>query len=1184
MTDKHSPMPHFLEGEINLPDLEEKILAFWDEHKIFEKSLEQTAEGKPFTFYDGPPFATGLPHYGHILASTIKDVVPRYQTMNGRFVRRRWGWDCHGLPIEEIVERKLGISGKKQIEAIGVKTFNETCRSMVLQYVSEWRTMIRRMARWVDFDDSYKTMDTDFMESVWWGFKQTFDKGLIYEGRKVLLYCPRCETPLSNFEVAMDNSYKDVQEESVIVKFEVINEGQTKGLNLPPAMNTYLLAWTTTPWSLPGDVALAINSEINYGVYEKDGEGFILAVDRAKDFGFENPRAIWPGSQLRGVQYKPLYKISSMEGDKSYRVYGASFVTTEEGTGIVHIAPVHGEDDYLLGIANGLPIVPLIDERGMFNEQSPEFLRGQYFKKGDKLVISDLEKRELLFEKKSITHSYPFCWRCGTALFYNAIPAWFVNIQKIKPGLLASNEKEINWFPEHLKHGRYQKSVESAPDWNISRNRYWGNPVPVWKCGDCGKIEAVGSLEELSKKAGGAKNNYWVMRHGEAESNIFDIMDSGQRKYLHLTPRGKEQALASAEKFKKELDREKKKIDIIIASDVTRTHDTEHIVASVLTGEKEMLETRIEEIHLGPTLTGYKDEDYHRMFPTLESRFEKRPEGGESVRDVRTRVWEFLKECEEKYEGKNILLISHEYPIWMMMHVAEAWSEKRAIKENEDCKGAFIGFAEIRKLDFKNVPRNDSGEADLHRPYIDDVTFSCDCGGVMKRTPEIFDSWIEAGSMPFAEYHYPFENEKEFKKHFPAQFVAEYIGQTRAWFYLSHVLSFILFGKAPFENVVTTGTILAEDGSKMSKSKNNFPDPKLLIDKYGADSLRFYLMNSVVMQADSLDFSEKGVEGAYRKVGMLLANVYKYFATYRGEIEANNNDLNNGASSVASKGEAVTGKDILDQWIKVRTEELVDVVTTSLDTYDTVHATRAIQEYVDDLSTWYLRRSRKRKDAGFFTTMQESMLTVSRVMAPFMPFLAEALHGELAGANAPVSVHLEAWPKAGFSLSEKERKELTENMTAVRGLASAGLAARVAAGIKVRQPLASMTIAVKLSDELQAVLADEVNVKKILFDTDLKEPLLDTAITEELREEGTVRELTRMFQGLRQKAALKPADRIIAMAELPAAAKQAIEHNEQFFLSEIGATKIEYARSEKFEAEESGKLNGEDVWAALRKI
>ncbi len=829
----------------------------------------------------------------------------------------------------------------------------------------------------------------------------------------------------------------------------------------------------------------------------------------------------------------------------------------------------------------------MLDDRGLFNDKAPEFLRGQYFKKADKLVMEDLEKRGLLFKKEKYTHSYPHCWRCGTALFYNAIPAWFVNIQKIKQGLLDSNQKEINWFPEDLKNGRYQKSVEAAPDWNISRNRYWGNPVPVWKCEGCDHVEVVGSMEELSEKAGGSRNNYWVMRHGEAESNMFDIMDSGQRKYLHLTPRGKEQALASAEKFKKELAKEHKKIDIIITSDITRTKDTEHIVATVLTGEKELVDARLEEIHLGPTLTGYQDEKYYQMYPTLESRFEKRPEEGESLRDLRARMWEFLKDCEEKYKGKNILLISHEYPIWMLAHTAEAWSEKRAVQENSNSKHGFIGFAEIRKLDVKAVPRNDSGEADLHRPYIDDVTFPCaKCGAVMRRTTEIFDSWIEAGSMPFAEYHYPFENEKEFKHHFPAQFVAEYIAQTRAWFYLSHVVSYILFGHAPFENVVTTGTILAEDGSKMSKSKNNFPDPKLLIDKFGADALRFYLMNSTVMQADNLSFSEKGVEGVYRKVGSLLLNVYKYYATYRNDEVVE--DFAGAANGAGEAGDGAEGN-LLDLWIRTRTGELVETVTVSLDAYDTVRATRAIQEYVDDLSTWYLRRSRKRKDAAFFETMRGTLLAVSRTIAPFMPFLAEAIYLELAPANGAGSVHLESWPKAEFSLGEKERKELLESMAEIRRIASLGLAARAAAKIKVRQPLAKLSVrgaeATVRAAGLLDILKSEINVKEIVFVPELaNEVELDTEITPALREEGLVREVARMFQELRQKAGLQSKDKIIAMMELPEKIMQVIDRNEALFLKNIGATAVEFGRSEKFAAEEVAKLEGGDIWVAIRKV
>ena len=622
------PRPDFLglDRGFDVSKLEEKILAFWETNQIFEKSLLQTKKGEPFTFYDGPPFATGLPHYGHILASTIKDVVPRYQTMRGRYVRRRWGWDCHGLPIEEIVERKLGISGKKQIEEVGIKQFNETCRSMVLDYADEWGKMIRRMARWVEFDDSYKTMDTDYMESVWWAFKEIYKKSLVYAGRKVLLYCPRCETPVSNFEVAMDNSYKDVNEEAVTVKFKVIIENRAKGFTLP--QNTFLLAWTTTPWTLPGNIALAVNPDLEYGVYEHGNEAFILATNKAEAYGLQNPRIRFSGSQLRGVEYEPLYEITAMKGRKSYRVYGASFVTAADGTGIVHTAVVYGEDDYALGMQQGLPIVPLLDEKGHFNDKAPEFLRGKYFKGAEREIKEDLEKRGLLFKKEMHTHSYPHCWRCGSVLYYDAIPAWFINIQKIKQKLITSNKKEINWFPEHLKLGRYEKSVEAAPDWNISRNRYWGNPIPVWRCEKCGEEEAIGGLRELSVRAGGSKNNYWVMRHGEAESNIFDIIDSGERKYLRLTPRGQRQVFDSIERFKSELARKKMKLDVIVASDVTRARETEKIDMSVIAGKKVLLDKRLEEIHLGPTLAGNHDAKYGKDFPTYESRFEKRPLGG----------------------------------------------------------------------------------------------------------------------------------------------------------------------------------------------------------------------------------------------------------------------------------------------------------------------------------------------------------------------------------------------------------------------------------------------------------------------------------------------------------------------------------------------------------------------------
>jgi isoleucyl-tRNA synthetase len=952
------------------------------------------------------------------------------------------------------------------------------------------------------------------------------------------------------------------------------------------------LAWTTTPWTLPGNVALAVGKDIAYTALRIKGvnELYIVAGELVhavfKDKEIEIVHMGISGKDLVGLEYQPLFDVPALRSEKSYKVYAADFVTTTDGTGVVHTAVVYGEDDYALGVREGLPIVPLLDEKGTFNGEVQESLRGLYFKKAEKFIKNDLEARGLLFKREMYTHSYPHCWRCGTGLFYNAIPAWFVNIQKIKSKLLTSNKSSINWFPEHLKRGRYEKSVEAAPDWNISRNRYWGNPIPVWRCEECDALEAVGSLAELSEKTGGPKNHYWTMRHGEAESNLFNIINSHGGAF-HLTPHGKKQVAAAVKRLRAALAKKHQKIDVIIASDVMRTKESEDIAGEIFAGDSVLVDTRLEEIHLGPALDGYRDEKYHDQFPTYESRFETRPEGGESLRDVRTRAWQFLEECEKKYEGKNILIISHEYPIWMLHETAEGWSEKRAISEKEarDKKkeGLFVGFAEIAPLDLKTLPRNDSGEADMHRPYIDEVTFLCaKCGKMMRRTPEIFDSWVEAGSMPFAEYHYPFENKKVFESRFPAQFVAEYIAQTRAWFYVMHVISVILFGKAPFENVVTTGTILAEDGSKMSKSKANYPDPKLMIDKYGADSLRFYLMSSVVMQADNLNFSEKGVESAHRKVELLLFNVYKYFGTYVAMKEA----PAKAKKEVSSKG------DLLDVWITARSEQLVETVTKCLDAYDTVHATRAIQEYVDDLSTWYLRRSRKRKDDAFFGTLSRSLLTASIVLAPFMPFFAEALYGALRSHGEKLetaeSVHLVPWPKVKFSLGATERKKLCEAMAETRRLASAGLAKRAGAGIKVRQPLQSLRVkspALKGKKGFLEILKDEVNVKEIIFDAKMEEDVaLDTTITSALREEGFMREFVRAVQELRQKAALQPRDVIALAFEATPIVRDAVQKNEIAIKKEINAKTISLGKSDKCDAEETVKVGGEDGWIGMRKI
>jgi len=1059
--------------------LEEEILKFWEDNKIFEKSLNQTKGGAPYTFYDGPPFATGTPHYGHILASTVKDLFPRYQTMKGHFVRRRWGWDCHGLPIEELVERKLGISGKKDIEKLGIQKFNETCRSMVMTYVAEWRKTVRRMARWVDFDNSYKTMDRDYMESVWWAFKQIYDKGLVYEGRRVLMYCPRCETPISNFEVAMDNSYKDVTEETVIAKFKV--KGQD---------NTYVLAWTTTPWTLPGNVALAVGDDIDYVKVKFGDEFLILAKERLSVLHDSDDRqkevvGEMKGSELVGLAYEPLYDVPLVsQSDKAHKVYSADFVTTEDGTGVVHTAVVYGEDDYQLGLKVGLPIVPLLDEKGIFNEDAPSLIRGQYFKESEKLIKKDLESRELLFARNQHNHSYPHCWRCSTPLYYNAIPAWFMNIQKVKDGLVKTNE-DISWHPDHLKHGRYQKSVEAAPDWNISRNRYWGNPIPVWKCVDpkCDGIKVVGSIKEL----GLTKNIFLFSRHGEAEHNVSGIVSCHPEiKPYNLTTNGLERAEGLAEMI-----RQNGGVDVIISSDLTRTRQTAETVGKALNVPVEFDE-RLREYNVG-IYNGGSIEQFNRDFPYHEL-WDKTPEGGENNHQVQQRMVEFIQETNKKYSGKKILVVSHGHPLYSLM-------------EYFGSELPYPKYATQFELDVSIV--------DLHRPYIDEVVLKCDkCGGDSKRISEIFDSWVEAGSMPFAEYHYPFDQKELFESRFPGQFVAEYIAQTRAWFYVMHVIGYNIFGKAPFQNVVTTGNILAEDGQKMSKSKNNYPDPAIVLEKYGADALRFYLMNSVVMQADNVNFSERELGVIYRKNILILWNVYNYFVTYANEAQ-----WDTGPQALDYQPKLV-----LDQWAIAKTQELVNSVTENLDGYNTVRATRNIETYINELSTWYLRRNRGRKDTEFFDVLRHCLIMTARVMAPVTPYISEIIFKNLTRRDIS-SVHLTSWPEK-MELTEAQSKTLID-METVKNLVEQGHSLRKSANIKLRQPLNSFVYAGKqaLAKEFEEILADELNVKSVSFG---EVQAFDLNITPELRLEGLARELERAVQGMRKEQGFKVGE----MAEL----------------------------------------------------
>ncbi len=910
--------------EVN--EIEKEILKFWSKDNTFEKSLKKTQNGKPYIFYDGPPFATGLPHYGHLLASILKDVFPRFFTMNGQYVRRNWGWDCHGLPIENIAEKELKINSKDEIEKMGISKFNNFCRTKVLTYASEWKKTIDRVGRWVDFDNSYKTMDNDYIESVWWAFKQLFDRGYIYEGEKILMYCPRCSTPLAKSEIAMDNSYKTVKEITLFLKFKLKSE------------DAYALAWTTTPWTLPSNLALTVNPKLVYSfVKDKDTkETYILAKDLIDKFykskeDYEIVKEVL-GKNLENLEYEPMFPY--FEGTKNaFKFILGDFVTAEEGTGIVHTAPAFGEDDNIVCRKYKIPMVQPVDEKGYFTDEVKDFA-GQYIFDANLEIVKFLKENGKALMSRKMEHEYPFCYRCETKLMYRALPAWFVDIDKVRKKLLKLNQK-INWIPEFLKEGRMKHNISTAPDWNISRNRYWATAIPVWKS-ESGKIKVIGSIDELKKYA-------------------------------------------------------------------------------------------------------------------------------------------------------------------------------------------------------KNLP---SKKIDLHKDYLDGVVLDVD-GEEYKRIPEVLDCWFESGSMTFAQFHYPFENKEFFEKNFPAQFVVEYIGQTRAWFYYMMVLSAILFDKIPFENVLTTGTILAEDGEKMSKSKKNFPDPSIIIEKYGVDALRFYLLQSPVMNADNFNFSERGIEEIYKKVILLLYNVNNFYSMYKTEKILDKEKLRD-----------------IDKWIISRVNETGIFVEEQFKEYNTIKVCESIRNFVEDLSTWYVRVNRDRFNEGdeiAKVVLKEVLDKLSKILAPITPFIAEKIYQTLNGEK--VSVHLTDWPK----FDKKDiHKKIQEKIFEAREIVSKGLRERDKVGIGLKWPLQKISIPEKdFNEEILNLIRQELNVKEIKFKA-IKEVKLDTKLTPELEAEGYSREVSRIVQAFRKKLGLNKKDLIELFVQTDANFIKVLESQREFIKERTNSEKVEF--------------------------
>lgn len=947
--------------KVNFPEIEERILKFWKKNKIFEKSVKNRPKSKEFTFYDGPPYATGMPHYGHLLPGTIKDVIPRYKTMQGYRVERVWGWDTHGLPIENIVERELGFKSKLDIKDYGIDKFNEACRSKVFGYVEAWKKIIARTGRWVDMENAYVTLTKDYMESVWWVFSQLWGKGLVYEGYKVMPYCPRCATGLSSFEVGL-GGYQEKVDKAITVKFELEDEP-----------GTYLLAWTTTPWTLPGNLALAVGEKIKYVKVKAGNVNYILAKDRYEIYKSEiggNAEEEFSGKELVGKKYKPLFSYYK-NPKKAFEVVAGDFVTTEDGTGIVHIAPAFGEDDYAVSKKNGIDFFMPVDDLGRLTKETDYEGMSAVEPATNEKIINDLSKK--IIKVEDFSHQYPYCWRCDTPLIYKAIDSWFVSIEKLRPKM-QKNNKDVYWMPEFVGKGRFAKLIEGAPDWNISRNRYWGVPIPVWRCPECKERIAFNSVAELEKAT-------------------------------------------------------KKKIN------------------------------------------------------------------------------------------------------------------------------------------------------DIHLHKISGLKVRCKCGKDASLTGEILDVWFDSGSMPYGRMHYPFENKERFSREFPADFIAEGIDQTRGWFNSLLILGTALFDKSPFKSVIVNGTVLAEDGQKMSKRLNNYPDPMDMMNKYGADALRFYLMNSPAVRAEDLRFSEKGVDELVKKVTLTLWNSYSFFTTYASLDKWDPDE----------KGDWTESKrPLMDRWLISRRNTLIKNVTGAMEKYDLSNATRLLIDFMDELSNWYIRRSRKRfwkseddsdKKAAYHTLYKTLMVYVS-LIAPFMPFVTEEIYQNMKSwrKGKKESIHLSEWPEIDEGMIDKK---IEKEMELARQIVEAGLAQRNEKSIKVRQPLASLTVissVVKLPVDLINIISEEVNVKTVMLKKGSKLSVkLDTKITPGLKAEGIARDFIRFVQDGRKKAGFNVEDRIkTAWETSDAEIAKAIKSQSKYIAKET--LSVEFSRGDsKSEYSEIVKLDGKEV-------
>ncbi len=1127
---------------------EEKILDFWNKNQIFEKTLEKESPKGEFVFYDGPVTSNAKPVFHTLEPFAFKDVIPRFRTMSGFHVRRKGGWDTHGLPVELQIEKKLGFKSKKDIEEYGIAKFNRLCKESVGEYISDWQDFTRRMGYWADQVNAYVTYESEYMESIWNIVKTVNEKGLLYKDYKVLPWCPRCGTALSSHELAL--GYQDDKDLAVTVEFRVIGES-----------NTSILAWTTTPWTLPGNVALAVHPDVLYVKIEKKDMGagdlvrFILAKERLE--------AIFPndeykivkeikGKDLIGLKYEPLYPFLSEKFnqknkqqnpeafEKSYQVYGADFVTTTDGTGIVHTAVMYGQDDFVLGTKIGLPKYHLVKENGHFLD-GMDFLSDRFVKDEEVAIdiIKDLAHRGLLFKKEKYEHSYPHCWRCKTPLIYYARDSWYIAMSKLRDELVKENEG-IRWEPEHIKEGRFGEWLREIKDWAISRERYWGTPLPIWEDLD-GKPYVFGSVDELKKYTKKSGNKYFVMRHGESTHNLNWGISTQATNPDTLTEKGKEQVLISAKLLKD------KNIDMVVISPFKRTKETADIVCLTL-GLKEdsiISDDRLHEMGVY-SFEGKTWDEYHKMFPKTEACFNSKCKGDESYSDVKKRVMEVIYEYESKYQNKNILFVTHGSPGWLMTAGVRGLSLDETYKMITDVSSSHlddIKNAEVRELSFVPLPHNSDYEVDLHKPYIDDFEIFDEKGNPLKRVKEVMDVWFDSGAMPFAQDHYPFGNAPLL---YPADFISEAIDQTRGWFYTLHAIG-VLMGKGKaYKNVICLGHVLDKEGKKMSKSIGNIIDPWDLMNKYGVDALRLW-MYTVNQPGDSKNFDEKTVDEILKKVFNPVLNIVTFYELYKDE----NTKPDSGS------------KNILDRWIISRLNELISNGTGSLEKFKVFESARPIRDFINDFSTWYIRRSRdrfksdnKKEKNDALSTTNFLLLELMKYMAPFAPFFAEEIYQRIKSENDIASVHLCDWPKISST-----DKDLLVNMQKVREVVTTALELRQKAGHKVRQPLASFTIPDEFSQEFLDIISDEVNVKEVkVLEGEIK---LDTNLTEELKNEGIARDVIRGVQDARKTENLSPGDKIKLIVYASGDVRSIIESFEKMIKLPTQVEGISYSKDKQ---------------------